>query len=209
MSIMGTRVIRTEDPRLLTAGGVYVDDLRAPELSAAARLPFGRSPVAHARITGIDTSEALSEPGVIAILTVRDMDDLAPPPPDSGDGVSEAPMPLGGVWSEPLLGVDTVRYVGEPVAVVITDGRYQGENAADLVSVDYDPLPAVVGPAAAVTNQTLLFPAAGTNIAATRPVPTDDAPFEACEAVVEQDIVNQRVACLPMEGRATAASFQN
>ncbi|HEV3292340.1 MAG TPA: xanthine dehydrogenase family protein molybdopterin-binding subunit, partial [Streptosporangiaceae bacterium] len=156
MSIMGTRVIRTEDPRLLTAGGVYVDDLRTPELSGAARLTFVRSPVAHARITGIDTSEALSEPGVIAVLTVRDMDDLAPPPPDSGDGdgAGEGPMPLGGVWSEPLLAVDTVRYVGEPVAVVITDGRYQGEDAADLVSVDYDPLPAVVGPAAAVTDET-------------------------------------------------------
>ena len=64
MSIMGTRVIRTEDPRLLTAGGVYVDDLRTPELNAAARLTFVRSPVAHARITGIDASEALAEPGV-------------------------------------------------------------------------------------------------------------------------------------------------
>ena len=59
-----------------------------------------------------------------------------------------------------------------------------------------------------MTDETLLFPAAGTNIAATQPVPTDDAPFEACEVVVEQDIVNQRVACLPMEGRATAASFR-
>src|ERR1700722_13837912 len=206
---MGTRVIRTEDPRLLTPGGVYVDDLRTPELNAAARLTFVRSPVAPARITGIDTSEALSEPGVIAVLTVQDMDDLAPPPPDSGEEPSEAPAPIGGVWSEPLLAVDTVRYVGEPVAVVITDGRYQGEDAADLVSVDYDQLPAVVGPAAAVADETLLFPAAGTNVMGTRPVPTDDAPFEACEVVVEQDIVNQRVACLPMEGRATAASFAN
>ena len=85
MSILGTRVIRTEDPRLLTAGGVYVDDLRTPELDGAARLTFVRSPVAHARITGIDTSEASKEPGVVAVLTVRDMDDLAPPP-DSGDG---------------------------------------------------------------------------------------------------------------------------
>ncbi|HJY74657.1 MAG TPA: molybdopterin cofactor-binding domain-containing protein, partial [Streptosporangiaceae bacterium] len=209
MSIMGTRVIRTEDPRLLTAGGVYVDDLRTPELSAAARLTFVRSPVAHARITGIDTSEALSEPGVIAVLTVRDMDDLAPPPPDSGDGAGEGPMPLGGVWSEPLLAVDTVRYVGEPVAVVITDGRYQGEDAADLVSVDYEPLTAVVGPAAAVKDESLLFPAAGSNVAVTNPVSTDDTPFDACEVVVEQEIVNQRVACLPMEGRATAATFEN
>src|SRR5580658_8166836 len=209
MSIMGTRVIRTEDPRLLTAGGVYVDDLRTPELNRAARLTFVRSPMAHARITGIDTSEALAEPGVIAVLTVGDMDDLAPPPPDAGEGPSEAPAPIGGVWQEPLLAADTVRYVGEPVAVVITDNRYQGEDAADLVSVDYDPLPAVVGPAAAVKNESLLFPAAGTNVALTNPVSTDDTPFDACEVVVEQEIVNQRVACLPMEGRATAATFEN
>ena len=211
MSILGTRVIRTEDPRLLTVGGVYVDDLRTPELNGAARLTFVRSPLAHARITGIDTCAASQEPGVIAVLTVRDMDDLAPPPPDDGEGGGDegGPMPLGGPWSEPLLAVDTVRFVGEPVAVVITDGRYQGEDAADLVSVDYEPLPAVVGPAAAVKDESLLFPAAGSNVAVTNPVSTDDAPFDACEVVVEQDIVNQRVACLPMEGRATAATFQD
>jgi aerobic carbon-monoxide dehydrogenase large subunit len=208
MSIMGTRVIRTEDPRLLTAGGVYVDDLRTPELSGAARLTFVRSPVAHARITGIDTSEALSEPGVIAVLTVRDMDDLAPPPPSSGEW-DGSPAPLGGPWAEPLLAVDTVRFVGEPVAVVITDGRYQGEDAADLVAVDYDPLPVVLGPTAAVADETLLFPAAGTNVAINNAVSTDDTPFDACEVVIEQDIVNQRVACLPMEGRTTAATYEN
>src|SRR5580704_12298137 len=210
MSILGTRVIRTEDPRLLTAGGIYVDDLRTPELNGAARLTFVRSPLAHARITGIDTGEALSEPGVVAVLTVRDMDDLAPPPPDdgSGGGGEGGPLPLGGPWSEPLLAVDTVRFVGEPVAVVITDGRYQGEDAADLVSVDYEPLPAVVGPAAAVKDESLLFPAAGSNVAVTNPVSADDAPFDVCDVVVEHDIVNQRVACLPMEGRATAATFE-
>jgi carbon-monoxide dehydrogenase large subunit len=211
MSILGTRVIRTEDPRLLTAGGVYVDDLRTPELSGAARVTFVRSPVAHARITGIDTTQASQEPGVIAVLTVADMDDLAPPPPDdgSGGGGEAGPVPMGGVWSEPLLAVDTVRYVGEPVAVVITDGRYQGEDAADLVSVDYDPLPAVVGPAAAVTDEVLLFPAAGTNVPVAHPVSTDDSPFSGCDVVVEHDIVNQRVACMPMEGRATAAAFSS
>ena len=208
MSIMGTRVIRTEDPRLLTAGGVYVDDLRTPELNAAARLTFVRSPVAHARITGIDTSEALSEPGVIAVLTVRDMDDLAPPPPSSGEW-DGSPAPLGGPWAEPLLAVDTVRFVGEPVAVVITDGRYQGEDAADLVAVDYEPLPVVLGPTAAVAEETLLFPAAGTNVCVSQAVSADDTPFDACDVVVEQDIVNQRVACLPMEGRATAAAYEN
>src|SRR5215469_16089281 len=164
MSIMGTRVIRTEDPRLLTAGGVYVDDIRTPELNAAARLTFVRSPVAHARITGIDASEALSEPGVIAVLTFRDMDDLTPPPPSSGEW-DGSPAPLGGPWAEPLLAIDTVRFVGEPVAVVITDGRYQGEDVADLVSVDYDPLPVVLGPTAAVSDEILLFPAGALGMA--------------------------------------------
>ena len=208
MSILGTRVIRTEDPRLLTAGGVYVDDLRTPELNGAARVTFVRSPVAHARITGIDASAALAEPGVIAVLTVADMDDLAPPPPSSGEW-DGSPAPLGGPWAEPLLAIDTVRFVGEPVAVVITDSSYQGEDAADLVTVDYDPLPVVLGPTAAVADETLLFPAAGTNVAIANPVSTDDAPFDACEVVVEQDIVNQRVACLPMEGRASAVSYEN
>ena len=208
MSIVGTRVIRTEDPRLLTAGGVYVDDLRTPELDQAARLTFVRSPFAHARITGIDASEALGEPGVVAVLSVRDMDDLTPPPPDSGEW-GGGPMPQGGPWAEPLLAFDTVRFVGEPVAVVITDGSYQGEDAADLVSVDYDPLPAVVGPTAALFGETLLFPAAGTNVTVNQAASTDDTPFSACEVVVERDIVNQRVACMPMEGRATAATFEN
>jgi aerobic carbon-monoxide dehydrogenase large subunit len=143
------------------------------------------------------------------VRTVTDMDDRAPPPPASGGGGGGegGPVPLGGPWAEPLLAVDTVRFVGEPVALVITDGRYQGEDASDMVSVDYDPLPAVVGPVAALTDETLLFPAAGTNVAAANLVSTDDTPFDACEVVVSRDIVNQRVACLPMEGRATAATF--
>jgi carbon-monoxide dehydrogenase large subunit len=212
MSILGTRVIRTEDPRLLTAGGVYVDDLRTPELTRAARLTFVRSPVGHARITGIDASEALAEPGVVAVLTAADMDDLAPPPPFDPDnpGGEGGPMPMGGPWQEPLLAFEVVRFVGEPVAIVITDGRYQGEDAADLVSVDYEPLPAVVGPLAAVRDESLLFPAAGSNVALDQNRDAfDDAPFEACEVVVEQDIVNQRVACMPLESRATAATFEN
>src|ERR1700685_454370 len=125
MSILGTRVVRTEDPRLLTAGGTYDDDLRVPELADAARVTFVRSPVAHARITGMDTDAARECPGVLAVLTIQDMDDLVPPPPpEPGSEISEgAPMPLGGAWSEPLLAVDRVRYVGEPVAMGITGAR--------------------------------------------------------------------------------------
>src|SRR5690349_6363165 len=109
-----------------------------------------------------------AEPGVIAVLTLADMDDLAPPPPSSGEW-DGSPAPLGGPWAEPLLSIDTVRFLGEPVAVVITDGRYQGEDAAGLVTVNYEPLPVVLGPAAAVADETLLFPAAGTNVAIANP----------------------------------------
>ncbi|HEX8005971.1 MAG TPA: xanthine dehydrogenase family protein molybdopterin-binding subunit [Trebonia sp.] len=209
MSILGTRVIRTEDPRLLTAGGVYVDDLREPDLVGAARATFVRSTVAHARITGIDASEALAQPGVIAVLTAADMSDMPPPPPDSGEGgAAEGPVPLGGHWSEPLLAVEVVRFVGEPVAIVLTDSTYQGEDAAELVSVDYEPLPAVPGIDAALAGETLLFPGAGTNVCVTGGGDTsDESIFDGCEVVVEGDIRNQRVACLPMEGRAAAAVF--
>src|SRR5215475_5009079 len=78
---MGTRVVRTEDPRLLTVGGTYVDDVRVPELTGAASVTFVRSPLGHARITGIDASAAQATPGVVAVLTVADIDDLPPPPP--------------------------------------------------------------------------------------------------------------------------------
>jgi carbon-monoxide dehydrogenase large subunit len=207
LSILGTRVVRTEDPRLLTAGGTYVDDLKEPQLAGAARVTFVRSPVAHALITGVDASAARETPGVIAVLTYQDIDDIPPPPPppEGGPppGSEAAPLPLGGVWQEPLLAVDRVRFVGEPVAVVITDESYQGEDAAELVSVEYDPLPAVVGFDDALAGQTLLFPDAGSNIPVAHPA--GDAAFDGCDVVVEREIVNQRVAPVPLEGRAAAA----
>jgi aerobic carbon-monoxide dehydrogenase large subunit len=213
MSILGTRVVRTEDPRLLTAGGTYVDDLRLPELTGAARVTFVRSPVAHAAITGIDASAALEAPGVLAVLTATDTGDLPPPPPagdGDGDGgqVSEgAPLPLGGPWAEPLFAVDRVRYVGEPVAMVLTDDSYQGEDAAELVSVDYEVLPAVVGIGVALETGTLLFEGTESNVAVTSGDAPDDAFFGGCDAVVQRTIVNQRLAPVPMEGRAAAARF--
>jgi aerobic carbon-monoxide dehydrogenase large subunit len=211
MSILGTRVIRTEDPRLLTSGGVYVDDLREPDLAGAVRATFVRSTIAHALITGIDTSAALEAPGVVAVLTAADLDLPAPPPPEpvpDDAPPAEGPSPVGGVWAEPLFAFDRVRYVGEPVALVLTDTTYAGEDAAELVSVDYEPLPAVPSIEAALAGDSLLFPEAGTNVVVKggRPI-GDDSIFEGCEVVVEGDIVNQRVAALPMEGRATAAVF--
>jgi carbon-monoxide dehydrogenase large subunit len=196
VSIMGTRVVRVEDPRLLTVGGTYTDDLRVPELAGAAYVTFVRSPFAHARITGIDTSAARAEPGVVAVLTGQDADDLPPPPEDN---------PL----AEPLLAKDTVRYVGEPVALVVTDGRYQGEDAAELVNVDYEPLPAVIDFDAALGGETLLFPPTGSNVVAAGPRDDGADAFAGCEAVVEHTIVNQRVAPVPLETRAAAAAWSD
>ncbi len=208
MSILGTRVMRTEDPRLLTLGGTYVDDLRVPELAEASRVTFVRSPVAHALITGIDVSAARQAPGVVAVLTAQDTDDLPPPPPDDGGPGSEgAPVPMGGPYAEPLLAGQRVRYVGEPVAIVITDDGGHGEDAAELVSVDYEPLPAVIGVDAGLDGTTLLFPGAASNVAVTAATPADDAAFAACDVVVKWTIVNQRLAPVPMEGRAAAARW--
>src|SRR5215467_5930050 len=209
MSILGTRVVRIEDPRLLTAGGTYVDDLRVPQLTGAARVTFVRSHHGHALIKGIDAVAALAAPGVVAVLTYQDINDIPPPPPppEGGPppGSEAAPLPLGGVWQEPLLAVDRVRFVGEPVAIVLTDDDYQGEDAAELVSVDYEPLPAVVDPADALAGQTLLFPDAGSNVPVAHPA--GDGAFDGCDVVVGLDIVNQRVAPVPMEGRAVAARW--
>src|SRR6266487_3913655 len=210
MSILGTRVVRTEDPRLLTVGGTYVDDLREPDLAGALCVTFVRSPIAHARITGIDAAAARDAAGVVAVLTAADLTDLPPPPPDDGGGGGGgevAPMPLGGPWMEPLFAVDRVRFVGEPVAIVITDDRYGGEDAAELVSVDYEPLPAVIGAEAALAGQTLLFPPAGSNVAVTTGAPADESAFAGCDVVVERTIVNQRLAPVPLEGRAAAARW--
>ena len=108
---------------------------------------------------------------------------------------------------QPLLARDVVRYVGEPLAVVVTESRYQGEDAGDLVDVDYDVLPPVVEAAEAAASETVLFPAAGSNVAAS----FGDAAalaadlFDGCEVVVSRTIVNQRVAPAPMETRAAAA----
>ena len=213
MSILGTRVVRIEDPRLLTAGGTYVEDVRVPELLGAARVTFVRSPHAHALITGVDASAALAAPGVVGVLTYQDINDIPPPPPppEGGPppGSEAAPLPMGGVWQEPLLAVDRVRFVGEPVAIVLTDDTYQGEDAAELVSVDYEPLPVVVDPADALAGQTQLFPDAASNVVVTIGKPADDTAFDGCDVVVERDIVNQRVAPVPMEGRATAASWED
>jgi carbon-monoxide dehydrogenase large subunit len=198
VSILGTRVLRTEDPKFLTTGGVYTEDVVDERLAGACHVFFVRSPVAHARITGIDVSAALAAPGVVAAFTGADLADLPVIPP-SMSGLMNAEM------KQTLLATDKVRYVGEPVAVVVVEDPYQGEDAIELVEVDYDPLPAVLG--FEPDDSSLLFEAAGTNLAGRwgDPAALEADLFDGCEVVVKQTIINQRVAPAPMETRAAAA----
>jgi aerobic carbon-monoxide dehydrogenase large subunit len=199
-SILGTRVRRLEDPELLTTGAVYTEDLVDERLTGALRATFVRSPVAHGTITGIDVTAATAVDGCVAVLTAADLTDLPAPAP--AFGMYPAAMAL------PLLASGTVRYVGEPVALVLTEGRYDGEDVAELVEVDLEPLPAVVDPLDAVTGETLLFPEAGTNVAFEKASGRDDDMFADCEVVVSRQIANQRVAVAPLEVRSAAAVWE-
>ena len=201
MSILGTRVLRTEDPGFLTKGAVYTDDVQDERLAGACYVHFVRSTVAHAKIGNIDTSAAKDAAGVVAVFTGKDL-------AEAGVGPARPVMPnMNQAMVQPLLATDVVRFVGEPVAVVVTEEPYQGEDAIELVDIDYEPLPAVVDMAAARDSDTLLFPEAGTNVVVNF---GDEANlskdlFDGCEVVVAETILNQRVAPAPMETRATAA----
>ena len=199
MSILGTRVVRTEDATFLTRGAVYTDDLTDDRLAGAVHATFVRSQVAHGLLLSVDTSAALEAPGVVAVLTAEDLADLAPIPPGF-PFVDE-------VVTRDWLAKDRVRFVGDPIAVVLTEERYQGEDAAEMVGVDIDPLPAVVGTEAAARDEVLLFPEAGTNVLAEFGEPAPDDFFAGCEVIVTERIVNQRVAPVPLETRAAAAAW--
>ena len=200
-SILGNRVLRKEDPKFLTTGGVYVDDMHAePLLAGAAHVTFVRSQLAHATILGIDISAALQAPGVIAVHTAASLG-LAPETSSYNAGVSRT-----------LLASDRVRYVGEPVAVVVTEHANQGEDAADLVVIDYEPLEVLIDIEAAMTSSTLIYPDAGSNIVVDStvwgmPDVTGDDFFSDCEVVVKGRFVNQRLAPCPLEVRGSAVAW--
>ena len=147
----GAAVRRKEDPRLITGASTYVDDITLPNLVHAA---FVRSPYAHARINGIDASEALAMPGVVAVFTESDirtvMPDIYPKlAGDTGQDAEEvadeddASIPVPDVYP---LAWDKLRYVGEAVAVVIAETKAQAEDAAVMVVIDAEPLEAVIDP---------------------------------------------------------------
>jgi aerobic carbon-monoxide dehydrogenase large subunit len=202
VSILGTRVLRTEDPRFLTSGGVYTDDVVDERLTGACHVFFVRSPVAHARIQRIDVSAALAAPGVIAVYTGADLAEL----PE----IKPGPL-FNQEMTRPVLATDKVRYVGDPVAIVVTEQAYQGEDAVELVDVDYDVLPAVIDFADAASDTVLLYEGAGTNVAANfgDASQLDEHLFDECEVMVTRTILNQRVAPAPMETRAAAAAWDS
>ena len=195
MSILGTRVVRIEDPRFLTGEGTYIANLPMP---GALHLTFVRSSMAHARLTGIDASEALSMPGIRYVWTAADID-IAPAGPANGM--------MNKAMLFPYLAIDTVRYVGDLVAIVVSEDKTSGVDAAETVIVDYEPLEAVLDMDDSFSNRVLLHPAAETNVVLTFAARSNDDIFADCEVVVDLVIENQRVAPAPMEVRSCVATW--
>jgi carbon-monoxide dehydrogenase large subunit len=195
MSILGTRVVRIEDPRFLTGEGTYIANLPMP---GALHLTFVRSSMAHARLIGIDASEALSMPGIRAVWTAADID-IAPAGPANGM--------MNKAMLFPYLAIDTVRYVGDLVAIVVSEDKTSGVDAAETVIVDYEPLEAVLDMDDSFSNRVLLHPDAETNVVLTFAARSNDDIFADCEVVVDLVIENQRVAPAPMEVRSCVSTW--
>ena len=178
--------LRSEDPALLRGEGRYVDDLAQDQLWAA----FVRSPVAHGRLEYVDISAALAAPGVEAAFTGADLG-IGP--------VRPHPM-LPPLFDRPPIAVDVVRFVGEPIAVVVADTRAHALDAAELVDTRIEPLPVTVDPRAALDDDArIAFPAHGTNVAFERVESTEEDVLRGADVVVRAELVNQRVAPAPME----------
>ena len=207
--LVGQRVKRREDPRLIQGRATYVDDIA---LVGMRHLAFKRSDVAHGRIRSIDTRAAEAMDGVEAVFT--------------GAQIAEflAPMPIGTPFPSPdhrAVAVDTVRYGGEPVAVVVASDRYVARDAADAIVVSYETLPAVVDLELAMTGKpTVIHPAFPNNLAVAL-VPSGtgvsasgvddsaiDEAFAKADVVISQRMVNQRLAPTPIEPRGVVAHYE-
>ena len=189
---LGDAVRRVEDPPLITGTSAYTDDI-APE--GACHAVFVRSGLAHARIEGVATEAAAAAPGVIGVFRGEDLGLSSMP---SGDGPEE--------MVRRVLAGDVVRFVGEPIAVVVAETRAAAADAVDLVEVEYDPLDVVVDPEAALEPGALrLFEAAEGNLAAEGEMGEAGA-LEDAEVVVRSRFINRRVSAAPMEPPAAAAA---
>ncbi len=201
----GASIKRSEDPRILTGAGRYVDDIKLPGMLHAA---FVRSPLAHGRVLSVDVSAARALPGVVAALTGADLEAMTVPAPDP----LLALFSTGGPTPEfTLLATDKVRFMGDPVAVVIAESRYLAEDGCELVEVDYDDLPPVMNAAYALDpGSPPLFANLGDNIA--RPHSRHEfgdvaGTFAQADRVIDVHIDVHRHQNVPMEGRGCVASW--
>jgi carbon-monoxide dehydrogenase large subunit len=200
---LGQSVSRKEDQRLLTGHGLYVDDVKVHGLLHAA---FLRSDLARAAITRLDTSTAKTMPGVVAVYTWEDFNGMPGPAYHAMLG-EELVVP-------PPLAITDVRYVGDPIAVVIAETRYLAEDACEAIEVDYDPQDAVVDyRTAAADTGNIVHAGWGLESNAMASVPfmalspdLDDA-FANAAHVVECDVVQNRYVAMPMETRGIMASY--
>jgi carbon-monoxide dehydrogenase large subunit len=205
--LMGAEIKRKEDPRLITGTSAYVGDITVPGLH---HVVFVRSPHAHARIRRIDAAAALKRPGVRAVWTGKDLQGKCAPLPIAAGGAEGggAAGATGGRNHLPL-SVDRVRHVGEAVAAVIATSEAVARDAADEVVVDWEALPSVSEPFAAMkAGAPRVHDDAEKNVEhETRITGGDvDAVFARAKRVVKQRMVNQRLVGVPMEGRAVLAA---
>lgn len=193
MSILGNPVVRREDPALLTTGGTYVDDL---VLEGAVHLTYVRSIVGHGRITELDISDARTAPGVVGVFTAADLSSM---------GTAPNVLPIfPEEMRRPFIADDVVRYVGQPIVAVLAETREAAVDAAELVDIGYEQLPAVIDPEAAARDEVVLFPEVGTNVLS-RMQSESTADFTGCDVVVAERISNQRLTAAPIEPRSGAA----
>ena len=201
--VVGTRLKRVEDPRLITGAAKYIDDLK---LTGMAYVAILRSPHAHARINGIDTTRAAAHPGVVAVYTGKDFEQLpALPCAWQAAGVENF------VATPRVLEIDRVTFTGAGVAAVVAETRTAAEDALALIDVDWEPIETVVDPERAVAEGApQLHEVAPRNVVMEWECgdaeATDRALAEA-EVVVEQRLVNQRLLPTPMEGRGAVAEY--
>ena len=203
-TLLGKPVRRVEDASLLTGEMQFLDDLKLPGMAFAVVL---RSPYAHARISAIDTTKAAAYPGVLAVYTGKDFEDLPPLP---------CAWQAGGVENfvntPRVLEIDRVTFTGAGVAVVVAENRYAAEDALELIDVDYEPLETVVDAEAATKEGApQLHENAPGNIAMDWSVGEQDATDGAlrkADVVVRERLVNQRLIPNPMEVRGAAATYE-
>ncbi len=198
--MIGARIPRNEDPRLLRGLGCFLDDLHLPGALHAACL---RSPHAHARLRGIDAARARALPGVHLVLTAADLGDLNQPGP-----LLIPHAALHHPRTQRPLAVDEVRYVGEMVAFVVAADRYLAEDAAELIEVDYEPLPVVIDLATALADDAPRVHAeVPANRAARFPqiVGDPEGAFRRAAHVFSERLSIERSCGSPLEGRGVVA----